>query len=77
MKLRLVKQPSDKVETGMLASAETIEVIAKLVTKYKIPALVVDPVKLPEYPLSKAKADKGNYSPIGHGLNIRSPAPPP
>ncbi|KAK4062418.1 hypothetical protein Trihar35433_9239 [Trichoderma harzianum] len=35
---------ADVIKTGMLASAETIEVIAKLVTKYKIPALVVDPV---------------------------------
>ncbi|KAL7789094.1 Phosphomethylpyrimidine kinase domain-containing protein [Trichoderma ceciliae] len=35
---------ADVIKTGMLASAETIEVIAKLVAKYKIPALVVDPV---------------------------------
>ncbi|UKZ53291.1 hypothetical protein TrVGV298_007083 [Trichoderma virens] len=35
---------ADVIKTGMLASAETIEVIAKLVTKYKVPTLVVDPV---------------------------------
>ncbi|KAL7946867.1 Phosphomethylpyrimidine kinase domain-containing protein [Trichoderma barbatum] len=35
---------ADVIKTGMLASAETIKVIANLVTKYKIPALVVDPV---------------------------------
>ncbi|KAL7935694.1 Phosphomethylpyrimidine kinase domain-containing protein [Trichoderma chlorosporum] len=35
---------ADVIKTGMLASAETIEVIAKLVVKYKIPALVIDPV---------------------------------
>ncbi|KAM0513950.1 hypothetical protein ACHAPE_007305 [Trichoderma viride] len=35
---------ADVIKTGMLASAETIEVIAKLVTKFNIPTLVVDPV---------------------------------
>ncbi|KAH6603588.1 hypothetical protein Trco_008363 [Trichoderma cornu-damae] len=32
---------ADVIKTGMLASAETIEVIAKLVTKYKVPAVMV------------------------------------
>lgn len=32
--------------TGMLASAETIEMVAKKVTQHKIPILVVDPVRL-------------------------------
>ncbi|KAM0451753.1 hypothetical protein ACHAO4_005710 [Trichoderma viride] len=35
---------ADVIKTGMLASAETIEVIAKLVTKFNIPTLVIDPV---------------------------------
>ncbi|KAK1238032.1 hypothetical protein MKX08_002611 [Trichoderma sp. CBMAI-0020] len=35
---------ADVIKTGMLASAETIEVIAKLVTKFSIPTLVIDPV---------------------------------
>ncbi|KAL6859307.1 Phosphomethylpyrimidine kinase domain-containing protein [Trichoderma novae-zelandiae] len=35
---------ADVIKTGMLASAETIQVIAQMVTKYKVPALVVDPV---------------------------------
>ncbi|KAF7543062.1 hypothetical protein G7046_g10068 [Stylonectria norvegica] len=34
----------DVVKTGMLASAETIEMVSRLVVKYKVPALVVDPV---------------------------------
>ncbi|KAK5994571.1 Putative hydroxymethylpyrimidine/phosphomethylpyrimidine kinase 2 [Cladobotryum mycophilum] len=34
----------DVVKTGMLASAETIEIISKLMVKHKVPALVVDPV---------------------------------
>lgn len=29
----------------MLASAETIEVIAKLITKFNVPTLVIDPVR--------------------------------
>jgi hydroxymethylpyrimidine/phosphomethylpyrimidine kinase len=44
----------------MLASAETIEVIAKLVTKYKIPALVVDPVRQPTS-FAHYEADKGCF----------------
>ncbi|KAM0480331.1 hypothetical protein ACHAPX_004162 [Trichoderma viride] len=35
---------ADVIKTGMLASAETIEVIAKLVTKFNVPTLVIDPV---------------------------------
>ncbi|KAL7894998.1 Phosphomethylpyrimidine kinase domain-containing protein [Trichoderma sp. SZMC 28014] len=35
---------ADVIKTGMLASAETIEVIAKLITKFNIPTLVIDPV---------------------------------
>ncbi|KAL7919902.1 Phosphomethylpyrimidine kinase domain-containing protein [Trichoderma austrokoningii] len=35
---------ADVIKTGMLASAETIEVIAKLVTKFSVPTLVIDPV---------------------------------
>ncbi|CAM1510002.1 Fc.00g003370.m01.CDS01 [Cosmosporella sp. VM-42] len=34
----------DVVKTGMLAAADTIEMISKLVVKHDIPALVVDPV---------------------------------
>lgn len=38
----------------MLASAETIEVIAKLVTKFNVPILVIDPVRdyLPQHPFT-------------------------
>lgn len=32
--------------TGMLASAETIEMVEKTVTKHNIPCLVVDPVSI-------------------------------
>ncbi|KAL6895293.1 Phosphomethylpyrimidine kinase domain-containing protein [Trichoderma longibrachiatum] len=35
---------ADVIKTGMLASAETIQVIAQMITKFKVPALVVDPV---------------------------------
>lgn len=35
----------DVYKKGMLASAETIQVIAKLVTRFKIPTLVIDPVR--------------------------------
>ncbi|RFN53745.1 putative thiamine biosynthesis protein thi-4 [Fusarium flagelliforme] len=34
----------DVIKTGMLASAETIEMVEKTVTKHNIPCLVVDPV---------------------------------
>ena len=35
---------TNAVRQGMLAAADTIEMISKLVTKHDIPALVVDPV---------------------------------
>ncbi|KAL7808595.1 Phosphomethylpyrimidine kinase domain-containing protein [Trichoderma gracile] len=35
---------ADVIKTGMLASAETIQVIAQMITKFQVPALVVDPV---------------------------------
>ncbi|KAK1241803.1 hypothetical protein MKX07_007626 [Trichoderma sp. CBMAI-0711] len=34
---------ADVIKTGMLASAETIQVIAQMITNFKVPALVVDP----------------------------------
>ncbi|KAH7000267.1 Phosphomethylpyrimidine kinase-domain-containing protein [Ilyonectria destructans] len=34
----------DVVKTGMLAAADTIEMVSRMVTKHKIPVLVVDPV---------------------------------
>ncbi|VUC34157.1 unnamed protein product [Clonostachys rosea] len=35
---------ADVLKTGMLATAETIEMLSKVVTKYQIPSLVIDPV---------------------------------
>ncbi|KAF7538332.1 hypothetical protein G7Z17_g12653 [Cylindrodendrum hubeiense] len=34
----------DVIKTGMLAAADTIEMVARMVVKHKIPVLVVDPV---------------------------------
>uniref|UniRef100_A0A8H7KB68 Pyridoxamine kinase/Phosphomethylpyrimidine kinase domain-containing protein n=1 Tax=Bionectria ochroleuca TaxID=29856 RepID=A0A8H7KB68_BIOOC len=35
---------ADVLKTGMLATAETIEMVSRVVTKYQIPSLVIDPV---------------------------------
>lgn len=42
--LKKIMSLTELYKKGMLASAETIEVIAKLITKFNIPTLVIDPV---------------------------------
>ena len=37
--------PIDKCDSGMLASAETVEMVATMLQKYKKPTSVIDPVQ--------------------------------